>query len=95
MYELVRSSPHFKQYTDFSSPINLLGPDSINPSTTTPAFAGVACRRIRTTTAGTITVKQAASATARTINVSDNETLDISLSEITSVTGVTAILVYW
>lgn len=85
--ELTRPPPHFQRYAVASLPLNCLGAEG--PSTPR------ACCKLRFETAGTCTVKRASDNTSITINVTDKEVMEIACNEITSVTGVTFITVYW
>lgn len=85
--ELSRPSSHFKRYTAFGAAVDLVGADSIK--------TGWPCRRMRFETAGTATVKRAGDLTPITLNVKDGESFDIACTSIDSVTGVTAITVFW
>lgn len=85
--ELSRPSPHFKRYTGFGAAVDLVGADSIK--------TGTPSRKLRFETAGTATVKRASDLAVITLNVKDGETMDIACTSIDSVTGVTAITVFW
>ncbi|MBI2395940.1 MAG: hypothetical protein HYV09_40625 [Deltaproteobacteria bacterium] len=86
MYELIRPSPHFQRFTDFTSPIDLLALVS----------TGKPCRWLRVEGGGTVNVKRASDNAAVPLNFGDKEVQDVACSEITSVSGtVTAVTVYW
>jgi hypothetical protein len=82
----LRSSPHFDRYTSLGSPIDL---------TTQTGYVGKPCRAIRAETNGTITLKRASDLTSKTLTFYDGETKTIAVTEITSVSGVTAVEVFW
>lgn len=89
MQELIRamrSSPHFKRYTSFASPVD------ISP---TGDGAGYNCKRMRFETAGTVTVLRASDLASITLNVKDGEYMDLDATQISSVATVSAITVFW
>lgn len=91
--ELTRSSPHFKAYLAAALPLNCLGADSIKPAA--GAHAGTPCREIRAVGAGTITMKRASDNASQTLTFADGEIRALQCSEITSVSGPTAVEVSW
>lgn len=84
--ETLRSSPHFKRYSA-PSVQSLTGADSIK--------SGEPCRALRATGAGSITVKRASDATSIVLDCVDGELHLVAATEIVSVSGVTAVTVYW
>jgi len=86
LIELIRPSSHFKKYSAPSAQ-SLIGADSI--------VTGQPCRQMRFTGTGTCTVKRASDAASVVLDVNDGDRLDIAATEITSVSGVTAVLVLW
>jgi hypothetical protein len=86
LINLLKPSAHFKQFSAPSTQ-SLVGAESVK--------TGQPCRQMRFVGTGTVTVKRASDAASQTINVNDGDRLDIAATEITSVSGVTAVLVLW
>lgn len=87
-YELTRSSPVFHRVT--TGPFNCLTYQNADGLAT-----GGPCRRIRATGTGSVTVKRPDGTSEQLDIASDGEIHDVQCSEITSLSGVTAVTVYW